>query len=576
MADLNFEIKSKDIAARIGKLKINNREIETPTLMPVYNPNKPLITIEELKKEFGVKVIMTNAYIILKNEKLRDEITDKGIHKYLDFDGIVATDSGSYQMMVYGAVTTTNEEILKFQEKIGSDIASFLDIPSLPDAYKPRAEEQLEITLARAEEAKKLNLNLIINAGIQGARYIDLRKRAAEEIGKNFKLVAVGGIVKLMEDYRFSDLINVIAAVKESIPKNRAVHAFGLGHPMVFGIAAALGCDLFDSAAYALYAQNGRYITPSGTKHLHELSYLPCSCPVCLNYKINELDEKLLAKHNLYACFEELRRVKQAIVEDNLWELIQMRARSHPALISGIEKMVEHGEWLSKIDSITKTSAFFYAGFESDYRSEVVNAKKRLQRVCSENLIEIHPFGEVPAEICDIYPFNCVLVPERLENEEGAMGQGSGIRDIHKIKKIMDYQFGSGAGDLVADNVRIVRSRKTRRIRWIYDAKNRRELIASVRARDHLIIPKMNLAGKLHEKFEYPKLRVVIDDEALPFVTEGKSVFCKFVKEIDTDLRCSDEVLVVDENDNLIRVGTLHLSPEEIMDFDRGMAVRVR
>jgi len=97
-----------------------------------------------------------------------------------------------------------------------------------------------------------------------------------------------------------------------------------------------------------------------------------------------------------------------------------------------------------------------------------------------------------------------------------------------------------------------------------------------VRARDHLIIPKMNLAGKLHEKFEYPKLRVVIDDEALPFVTEGKSVFCKFVKEIDTDLRCSDEVLVVDENDNLIRVGTLHLSPEEIMDFDRGMAVRVR
>lgn len=575
MSDINFEIKSKDIAARIGKLNINNKEIETPTLMPVYSPNNPVITIEELKKEFGVKVLMTNAYIILKNEKLRDEIINKGIHKYLDFDGIIATDSGSYQMMVYGAVTTTNEEILKFQEKIGSDIGSFLDIPSLPDAYKPRAEEQLEITLDRANEAKKLNPNMVVNAAAQGAKYTDLRKKAASEIGKlNFKLIAVGGIVKLMEDYRFSDLVNVIAAVKENVPTNCVVHAFGLGHPMVFGIAAALGCDLFDSAAYALYAQKGRYITPRGTKHLHELEYLPCSCPICSNYEINEFDEKLLAKHNLYACFEELRRVKQAIVENNLWELIQMRARSHPALLSGIEKMVEHAEWLSKIDLITKKSAFFHTGFESNIRSEVVNAKTRLKRVDSENLIKIHPFGDVPAELADIYPFNCVLVPERLENEDEKINYG--IRDIYKIKKIMDYQFGTGAGDLIAENVRIVRSRKTRRIRWIYDSKNRRELIASVRARDHLIIPKMKLAEKLHEKFEYPKLRVVVDSEAAPFVSEGKSVFCKFVKEIDTDLRCGDETLVVDENDKLIRVGTLHLSPREIMDFVRGMAVRVR
>ncbi|PKP54617.1 MAG: tRNA-guanine(15) transglycosylase [Candidatus Altiarchaeales archaeon HGW-Altiarchaeales-3] len=577
MTNLEFEIKAKDIAARIGKLTINEKEIETPTLMPVYNPNNPVITIDELKSEYDVKVIMTNAYIILKNEKLKEEILNKGIHKYLNFDGVVATDSGSYQMMVYGAVSTTNEEILKFQEEIRSDIGSFLDIPSLPDAYKPRAEEQLEITLERAAEAAKLkrelNFNLIVNAGVQGAKYTDLRKNASEGIKNlNFKLVAIGGIVKLMEDYRFSDLVNVIATVKENLPANKVVHAFGLGHPMVFGVAAALGCDLFDSAAYALYAKAGRYITPYGTKHLHELEYLPCSCPICSNYSISEFNEKLLAKHNLHACFEELRRVKQAITENNLWELIQVRARSHPALLSGIEQMVEHAKWLSKIDPITKKSAFFYAGHESGYRSEVVNAKNRLMRVKSENLNDIFPYGAVPSELADIYPFNSTMVPERLESEKFNFK----IRDIYKIKGIMDYQFGSGAGDLINDTVRIVRSKKTRRIRWIYDGKNRRELIASVRARDHLLIPKMNLAKKLHEKFEYPELRVVIDDEAVPFVTDGKSVFCKFVKDIDQDLRCDDECLVVDEKDNLIRVGTLHLSPVEIMDFDRGMAVRVR
>ena len=91
MAGINFEIKSKDIAARIGKLEINGKEVITPTLMPVYSPNNPVITVAELKKEFGVDVLMTNAYIILKNEKLRDGILRDGIHKYLDFDGIIAT-----------------------------------------------------------------------------------------------------------------------------------------------------------------------------------------------------------------------------------------------------------------------------------------------------------------------------------------------------------------------------------------------------------------------------------------------------------------------------------------------------
>ena len=69
---------------------------------------------------------------------------------------------------------------------------------------------------------------------------------------------------------------------------------------------------------------------------------------------------------------------------------------------------------------------------------------------------------------------------------------------------------------------------------------------------------------------------MIINEDAIPFVTEGKSVFAKFVIEIDPELRARDEVLVVDEKDNLIRTGTLVLSPIEVRDFDRGPAVRVR
>ncbi len=560
---LRFEIKSKDVAGRIGKVEINGKTIETPAIMPVYNPNSPVIPIDELQRVFGAPALMTNAYMALKNEELKKEYIEKGIHKALGFDGIIATDSGSYQLMVYGGVTTTNKSIIEFQENIGSDIGSFLDIPTLPDAYKPRAEEQLDITLKRAKDA--LDAKFLVNAGVQGGKYLDLRKKAAGEIGANFELVAVGGIVRLMEDYRFSELADVIAAVKSTIPTNRLVHAFGLGHPMVFGLAAALGCDLFDSAAYALYAKEGRYLTRDGTKRISELEYLPCSCPVCSSHTAMDMQEKDLAMHNLYVTFEEIRRVKQAIKDGSLWELVQIRARSHPRLLAALERMVEY-PYLAELDPITKGSAFFWGGGESAKRSEIVNAKRRLLNVESDNLVHIAPYGDIPAELSDIYPFNSTMMPE--ENE--IFGTA---RDIEKIKKIMDYQFGKGAGDLVPGNVKIVRSKKTRRIRRIY---YKNELIASIRASDHMILPKKLLLDKLHKKFEKPRLRVVIDDEAVPFVAEGKSVFSKFVTGVDTDLRCGDFALIVDSNDKLVACGSLVLSPKEMLDFDRGPAVNVR
>ncbi len=562
MKKVSFEILHKDIAARIGRLELNGKRIETPALMPVYNPKKPLIPAEELKDEFNARILMTNSYIILRDRELRRRVLRKGIHNYLGFDGVVATDSGSYQLMNYGSVLTNNSEIIKFQEDIGSDIGSFLDIPSMPDAYKPRVEEQLDLTLKRAKEAT--NAEFVVNAGIQGSTYLDLRRKAAKNIGRNFDICAIGGIVTLMEDYRFPDLVDIIATVKKNLPSSRVVHAFGLGHPVSFSIAVALGCDLFDSAAYALYAREGRYMTENGTKRLDDLEYLPCSCPVCNKYgtELKELPEeeriKELARHNLYVTNEEINRVKEAIREGSLWELLSIRTRAHPSLLDGLRRMLRHRRWLSKFDPIRKKSAFQSLGFEAKHRTEVVNARFRARRVSSENMIGIPPFGKIPAEISELYPFN---------------SSGNKLSDLDKVRGIMDYQFGRGAGGLIPSGARIKKSRKTGRIRWIYEGK---ELIASVRASDHFIIPKGSLVRGIKEKFGPPRNRVVIRDDAVPFVRDGRSVFAKFVTGIDSDLRAGDEALVVDKEDNLIRTGTLTLSPQEVRDFDRGSAVMVR
>jgi predicted RNA-binding protein (TIGR00451 family) len=183
----------------------------------------------------------------------------------------------------------------------------------------------------------------------------------------------------------------------------------------------------------------------------------------------------------------------------------------------------------------------------------------------SECLAELSVFGKIPAELLDIYPFNSLVEDYGKQR----------VRDLEKVRALMDYQFGENAGELISEKVRIKKSRATQRIRWLYEGK---EMIASVRASDHLIIPHEKLALRLKEKFEKPKLRVILEDdnEVVACVQEGKSVFCKFVKEVDSELRCGDECIIVDSKDNFVRTGTLALSPKEIKDFKRGVAVKVR
>src|SRR5207237_6185969 len=100
-----------------------------------------------------------------------------------------------------------------------------------------------------------------------------------------------------------------------------------------------LGGDLFDSAAYALYARAGRYLTPEGTLLLGDMAEFVCTCPACVDLSPDEFmrsqereDGTRLAQHNLWTCFSELRRIREAIRKGRLWELLELRSQAHPAL----------------------------------------------------------------------------------------------------------------------------------------------------------------------------------------------------------------------------------------------------
>ena len=388
MINVSFEIKERDLLARIGELQTKSGVVETPALLPVINPVVQPIAPLDMWNKFRCEAIIANAYTIKKN--FEHETIRRGIHRVLDFPGIVMTDSGAYQILVYGAVDTTPEEIVKFQEQIGTDIGVILDVPTGWDANRERVEWNVKETLRRA----KSTLNILTRDDIlwvgpvQGGRHLDLVKKSAEKIRRlPYPIYALGSPTQVMEQYHFDILVDMIMTAKMNLPPEKPLHLFGAGHPFMFALVVAMGCDLFDSAAYALYARKNRYMTDYGTIRFEKLKQLPCSCPICSRYGVEDLRElrsdeleRALAEHNLYVCQAEIRRIKLAISEGRLWELLELRARSHPALLSALYRLRHYAAYIEKHSPIIKKRGMFYLGSTGLYRPEVIGYTRRIRK----------------------------------------------------------------------------------------------------------------------------------------------------------------------------------------------------
>jgi 7-cyano-7-deazaguanine tRNA-ribosyltransferase len=146
--------------------------------------------------------------------------------------------------------------------------------------------------------------------------------------------------------------------------------------------------------------------------------------------------------------------------------------------------------------------------------------------------------------------------------------------DKDQVIAIADYQFGKGAGKaLFEGNLEISKSKKTGRIRHIF---SKDELVANVRASDSFLILSKEGAKRLHRFMEFPKNRVIVDEESEPFILDGRSVFSKFVLDCDENIRADDEVLIVNEKDELLAYGKSYLNHNEIMNFNTGQAIKTR
>ncbi|MDT7890536.1 MAG: PUA domain-containing protein [Candidatus Nanopusillus sp.] len=148
---------------------------------------------------------------------------------------------------------------------------------------------------------------------------------------------------------------------------------------------------------------------------------------------------------------------------------------------------------------------------------------------------------------------------------------------LSTIRKILNYQFGNNVGDKIiekyGEKIKIEKSKKTGRIRRVYiDDK----LFGTIEPTTGFVILTFYGGLIVKELLEFPKYRIVVKDEATKFIREGKSVFNKFVENLDENILPRDIVLIVDKNDNLLAIGESLLSGKEIKDFKMGVAAKVK
>jgi 7-cyano-7-deazaguanine tRNA-ribosyltransferase len=441
---LLFEVSYSDLAGRIGKIKTPSGTFETPAFIPVLHPVSQSVDVEFLKK-VGFEVVITNAYITLK--EYGDSAREKGIHKLINFDGPIMTDSGGYQVLEYGSIEPEPSFIAQFENDIQSDICVPLDKPTGYGLSYEVAEKYVNETIRNSQETLNLiksnnNRNSVWVGPVQGAEHLDLVKKSAGLLdAMGYEMMALGSPVQLLESYEFAILADMIGSLKSTI-MSKPIHLFGAGHPLMIPLAVALGCDTFDSASYMLYARDNRYMHPNGTSRLEKLTYLTCQCPICINMTLKEFvslehDERIdkLAKHNLYVLRCEVLSVKQAIMEGRLWEYVGQKARAHPKLMEAFKSFINY-KYLEDGTPLFKKKAIFFMDSIDQYRPEAsrlrkifssfrTNRKKAilfpdtqvspfycsqeyhklLKKYSDYQICAYNPFiGIIPAEISDIYP----------------------------------------------------------------------------------------------------------------------------------------------------------------------------
>lgn len=346
----------KQTGARRGVIHTPHGDIQTPVFMPVgTQATVKSMTPEELK-EVNAQIILSNTYhlFLRPGHKLVEEAG--GLHKFMNWDRPILTDSGGFQVFSLGKLRTISEEGVEFQShldgskkflspekamevenSLGSDIMMAFDeccpYPSTYE-YTRKSMERTTRWAIRCKEAHKRPEDQGLFGIIQGGFYKDLRKKSTEDLIKlDLPGYAIGGVSVGEPKEEFLDILRYTAPL---MPKDKPRYLMGVGTPDYLIEAAVAGIDMCDCVLPTRIARHGTALTSSGKLVVRnaacEKDFTPldpeCDCYACRNYtrayihhlvRTNEiLGIRLLSTHNIKFLTNLMDRVRIEIENDNL------------------------------------------------------------------------------------------------------------------------------------------------------------------------------------------------------------------------------------------------------------------
>ncbi len=360
MAAVTYELIKKDsrTKARRGRVNTPHGPIETPVFMPVGTAGTVKAMKPEEVRDMGAQIILGNTYHLYLRPGHEVVKAAGGLHKFMNWERAILTDSGGFQVFSLGAMRKISEEGVEFrshidgskhmlspeksmeiQNALGSDIMMAFDECAPYPADRNYVKNSLERTtrwLKRCKEYHKNTEQQSLFGIMQGGMYKDLRKQSAEEIVElDLPGYAIGGL-SVGEPKEI--MYEVMDECVDYLPADKPRYLMGVGSPDCLFEGVERGIDMFDCVLPTRIARHGMAMTSQGRVNIknakYERDFTPldpnCDCYTCRNYskaylrhlfKSDEiLSSMLMTTHNLHFLVNTMAGIRKAIEEDRFLE----------------------------------------------------------------------------------------------------------------------------------------------------------------------------------------------------------------------------------------------------------------
>lgn len=307
-----------------------------PMFLPVYQPRRLAGLLDGWPGGPALDGCIVNAYFLYKQREVRRRLeAERNLHEYLSFSGLVATDSGAFQGFTR-QLYLNNADIVRFQDQIGADVLSPLDLVTPPRDNRTTAQAKLRATHKRIVQALQITERGILAGVQQGGRFADLRHDSVSMLRDlGVRYLALGSLVPFFNrnhDLRF--VASVAQDARAVIGPDVPIHLYGAGDPCELPFLAACGVTVFDSASYGHFAEGGWYMTPYGA--LADLGPViageyRCSCPVCCDGLTAMPATDALIVHNLWTILATIEQIARRLDDGSIDEYLEQVLTVHHA-----------------------------------------------------------------------------------------------------------------------------------------------------------------------------------------------------------------------------------------------------